>query len=1093
MSTFPRLRGYRFSEYLGGSSRGSVHLAWDETLGRQVAIKTLSEKIEAGSVAEARFLREARAMATIEHPNVVRIYHFATEGGRAFIIMEYVEGETLAERLAERGPLPVDEALDIVRQVAEALEAAWEKGIIHRDVKPSNILIDRRQRVRVADFGLAKRTWDEDTSVGSFLGTPYYISPEQVRNQQVDWRSDLYSLGVVLYEMLTGERPFRGALFQIFDSHMNARFPPLSERTPEVPKEVEGLVEWLSRKKPEGRPASYRELLTNLEKTRGSAPEPSSLQAGTETAPPPTASSVLRSPALALSRWRPQTWVLGALVVIALAVAAGWLWRSATFRDPAPAAPAVGIRRSIAVLGFKNLSGREDDAWYSTAFAEMLSAELGVSEKLRTIAGENVARAKLELALRDGEILAGDTLDKLRSLLGAELLVVGSYLAVPGDPGQLRLDLSLQDTTVGDTIETFSLTGSQEGFLDLVALTGDKLRWRLEADDVSLAVTGQARAGLPRDPETLRLYSQGLERFRTHDFSTARTLLAEAIDQEPGQALLHAALAEVWSALGNDRKAHEEAARAFELSGDLLERDRVFVEGRKYEMARQWDEAIRSYRTLYGHFPDHVDCGLRLAHALSSAGRGEEAIEVIEALKKLPQPSSDDARILIAEAEAAESYSNFERARAAGTAAIAKGEAHGSRLLIASGRLFEGLALVRLGQHREGAAALDSARELFAAAGDRIGEAHAINRIANVAYEAGDFPEARRIFLQALELSREVGNQRAQAMAVNNIASTLLMEGELAAARPYLEETLTLGQQLDDQRIHWGAQVSLAGLALRRGDLTAARTAGHEGIAIARASNDRYGIYTGLNALGEAALMAGEIDTAAKHLREGLEWAQRLGDRHNMASILRVLGNLAMVTADLDGARQRHESALELLEELGGRVEAAENRVARALISVEEGRPDAYLDEVEASIAFFRRQGMENREAFACAVQASAYLALGRTEDARRACGRAEELLASCQNVAVRLFTSVQIARTDAVDGEIDKAMASLEATIAEAVRREFVLAEYEARLALAEIKQAQDSGGAGNALLQLADEARARKLHLIARKAAAAAGLPNP
>jgi len=1092
VSTFPQLRGYRFSQYIGGSSRGSVHLAWDETLGRQVAIKTLSEKFEAGSVAEARFLREARAMATIEHPNVVRIYHFATEGGRAFIIMEYVEGETLAERLAERGPLPVDEALNIVRQVAEALEAAWEKGIIHRDVKPSNILIDRRQRVRVADFGLAKGRWDEDTSVGTFLGTPYYISPEQVRNEQVDWRTDLYSLGVVLYEMLTGERPFRGALFQIFDSHMNSCFPSLSERLPDVPKEVERLVTWLSQKKPERRPASYRELLAILDRSLGVSPssEPG-LRPRSETASPTDADGVAPP---ASSRWRRWPWALGALAVIALvAVGLGLWWRGA-FRDAVPAAsePAA-VRRSIAVLGFKNLSGREDVAWYSTALSEMLSCELAASERLRTIAGENVARAKLELSLREGEVLGRDTLTQLRSLLGADLLVLGNYLVVPGDAPQLRLDVNLQDAIAGYTIETYSLTGTPDQVLDLVARMGDKLRWKLGAGDLPPLVTGQARAGLPRDPEALRLYSQGLERYRSYDFSAARDLLVQAIGKDPEQPLPHAVLAEVWSDLGYDYKAQQEAARAFELSGNLLERDRVFVEGRKHEMARQWDKAIENYRSLCEYFPDHVDYGLRLAEALTKAGRGKEAIETLDTLKKLPRPSFDDVRILLAEAEAAEKLSDYGRARADGTAAFIQGKALGSRLLMAKGRLYEGNALLRLGKPREGAAALESARELFAAVGDTIGEANALNRIANVAYEAGNFHEARESFLQTLELARKIGNQSAQAKALNNIASTLIKQGELAKARPYLEEGLTVAQDQEDQTVLFATHINLADLALRQGNLAEARTTSQTGMRIAQASEYGYGIYMGRYILGDIALAAGEVDTAAQHLEDGLRWAQEMGDRRNEASILRVLANLALAMDDLDRARQQHRRALELLEELGGRIEAAESRVDQARLAIEAGQPEAHLDDLEEAIALFRRQEMPNREALTCAVQASASLALGRSEDAQKARDRAEELLERCQNVLIRLFVSVQIARTDADDGEIDKAMMSLEATIAEATLRELVLAEYEARLARAEIERAQGDGAIRDSLRLLADEAQARKLHVIARKAVTLAELSTP
>jgi predicted Ser/Thr protein kinase len=267
-TALPSIRGYRILRPLGAGGMGQVFLAEDETLERRVAIKMIAAPLAAEDVARKRFLREARAMAGVEHPHVVRIYGFGEAGGQPYIVMEYVEGETLAARLSRATRLAVEDALRIAREVAQALAAAWSRGIVHRDVKPANILLDREDHVKVADFGLARppRTGDADaTGAGMMLGTPHYISPEQARGEQTDFRSDVYSLGVVLYEMLGGQKPFMGGSpMEVIAKQLSEPLPPIRERCPDVPAGVATLLEAMTAKSAAARPASYPDLLQSL-------------------------------------------------------------------------------------------------------------------------------------------------------------------------------------------------------------------------------------------------------------------------------------------------------------------------------------------------------------------------------------------------------------------------------------------------------------------------------------------------------------------------------------------------------------------------------------------------------------------------------------------------------------------------------------------------------------------------------------------------------------------------------------------------------------------------------------------------------------
>ncbi|MFN3487128.1 MAG: protein kinase domain-containing protein, partial [Planctomycetota bacterium] len=216
MTSVPKTLGkYRILGPLGQGGMGEVYKAYQADLGRTVAIKTLLAGEHASPDSLERFLREARVAAKLVHPNIVQIYDIGAEGRLRYLVMEYVEGRTLKDLLAERGRLDVPSALRIARSVVRALQFAHERGIIHRDIKPANILLDRQGRVRILDFGLAKSLTEGGglTAGGAMIGTPCYMSPEQAfaAPEEVDARADLYSLGAVLYEMLTGRPPFEGA------------------------------------------------------------------------------------------------------------------------------------------------------------------------------------------------------------------------------------------------------------------------------------------------------------------------------------------------------------------------------------------------------------------------------------------------------------------------------------------------------------------------------------------------------------------------------------------------------------------------------------------------------------------------------------------------------------------------------------------------------------------------------------------------------------------------------------------------------------------------------------------------------------------
>src|SRR5215469_5452046 len=383
---------YILESELGRGGMGRIFTGRDIKLGRRVAIKFLAPGTHDDDELR-RFEQEARAAGSLNHPNVLIVHDIGTHEGNPYIVSELLEGGTLREHL-DGAPLLLESAIDYAAQLADGLAVAHERGIVHRDLKPENLFITRDGRLKILDFGIAKllepeiegpdRPAPAQTQTGAILGTIGYMSPEQVHGQPADRRSDIFSAGAIAYEMLSGKRAFKaGSLVETAYAILNDEPPELPEH---VPVEVQEIVWHCLEKKPEERFQSARELSLELQSL--------------STSPGSEAGSLRKAekPPVPLTHRRYPRWLFAA-AVIALAVALSWAlnvrrWRDRLLDGIKPTKDAAGplaplkTRRSVAVLGFKNLSGRSDDAWLSTALSEMLSTELAAGERLRTIPEE---------------------------------------------------------------------------------------------------------------------------------------------------------------------------------------------------------------------------------------------------------------------------------------------------------------------------------------------------------------------------------------------------------------------------------------------------------------------------------------------------------------------------------------------------------------------------------------------------------------------------------------------------------------------------------------------------------------------------------
>ena len=318
---------YRLEARIGSGGMSTVYRALDETLQRQVAVKLMNQEVSSDSDQLERFRREARAVAQLSHPHVVGVIDAGEDDGRPYIVFEFVEGENLKQRIRREGQLPVTEAVAYAIEIARALGAAHARHIVHRDVKPQNVLIDEEGSAKVTDFGIA-RTLDEEglTADGRVIGTTDYVAPEQALGHRVTGQSDLYSLGIVLYEMLTGEVPYKGEnQVAVAMKHVREQLPDVQWRRPEVSASLAAVIDRATAKRPEDRYADDAELIADLEDVLAIE----TARAGSATGEVTTVLRTLPSRAQRRIpfrlRHRMTAALLLAVAVAAVAVAAVWL------------------------------------------------------------------------------------------------------------------------------------------------------------------------------------------------------------------------------------------------------------------------------------------------------------------------------------------------------------------------------------------------------------------------------------------------------------------------------------------------------------------------------------------------------------------------------------------------------------------------------------------------------------------------------------------------------------------------------------------------------------------------------------------------
>jgi serine/threonine-protein kinase len=539
-----RISHYRVVRKIGTGGMGEVLLAEDTRLGRSVAIKLMSAELAKDANQRRRFRSEAKAISGLSHPNICVIHEVGeTEDGRPFLAMEYIEGQTLDVVLQQRR-LKIREVVGIGIQVAEALDAAHARNIVHRDIKPANIMLDQRGQAKVLDFGLAKRTGKQElaaittaiTQPGFLVGTPHYMSPEQVLGRDLDARSDLFSLGVILYEMLAGQRPFLGkTVGETLNGIVNQQPEPLGLEHPVFSPTIDRIVFKCLEKEPEKRYSSAKALAEDLSQLRGEAERAAALASARDT---PVGTPAPGNTGLPGAFQRKRNWLSTERFIIAgllLAVLGVVMWavlrkggKSAKNSAPSVDAPA----KSVAVLPFDNFSPEKDTDYLSDGLTEEITTALA------RVPGLRVAARNSAFVFKNQK----QDLRKIGAMLGVTTLLEGS-LRKAGS--RIRVTAQLINAADGLHLWADTYDRSVDDILAVQEDIASKIVDKFELKPAAESSSGAVHQTAPNQ-EAYALYLKGLHAWNKRtkeELERAAQLFNQSIDKDPTYAAAYAGLA----------------------------------------------------------------------------------------------------------------------------------------------------------------------------------------------------------------------------------------------------------------------------------------------------------------------------------------------------------------------------------------------------------------------------------------------------------------------------------------------------------------------------------------------------------------------
>ena len=1007
---------------LGEGGMGAVYKALDRELNRPVALKVIRPELARNKAIIERFKQELLLAREVTHRNVIRIYDLGEADRMKFITMEYVEGEDLRALLVRKQKLAPEEAVEIVQQVCRALEAAHTVGIIHRDLKPQNIMQDKTGRILVMDFGLA-RTVEGDgmTQSGALVGTMDYMSPEQALAKTLDQRSDLYTVGLIFYELLSGKMPFAAdsALASLI-KRTQERVAPLSDHDNTIPRSVVNIVSKCLERDVNLRYQSAHELLADLDAWQGKR-----------------AAATLSFNARVGPWGQSLPWPTIAAVATAILLAVvGWLWRDKLLAPLSKSARAVP-QVSLAILPFRNASGDPGMDWLGSSLAEMLSTDVGQSSRLRTVPQDRVHQVFSDLRLAPNASIEPETLKRLAEFSNADTVVWGQYAKFGS---QIRIDASVQDLK-HDRSVPLKVEGVDEKDIPaavdrLATLVRSNLSF---SSDVIKELQASSFQPTSHSVPALRAYNQGVQLLRDGKNLDAVNALQSATKEDSEFALAYSRLAEADSALGYDADAEQASRKAVELSQQLPLAEKYLIQATHARVMKDNKKAIEAYENLAKSMPDNSDVESALGSLYTDTGAYDKARTQ---LSRLLQADPKNTKALW-QMGVVEMMNDNPQA-----------------------------ALEPFNQALSLAVQTDN-QELKALILQAMG----------ISYRVMNKPdEAMRDYQDSLAINRRLGLKRNLAGNLVEMATLLSNQGKADSALDNYNQALQLQRDIGMKKEVGDTLIDRGVLYQTKGDYERALQDYKESLEIQRDAGDENYQALCLNNIGGAYLSKGDTDNALTYLQQALQLRQKLNVGGDIADTLATLGEVNSTTGQFNEALTSYMRALDLYRRAGNAHGAAEQSHQMGLVFEYQGRIGAAVNAMQDAVNGYRTLGDRSAEMVDFLVDLADVLAqAGRGNDSAPLLQEAQDLARGLKSDRAQAELLKTEGDVEYFRGNLPAAQKSYSQAVQAAVRVPDKDQALLCRLHLAEVSLGQGHApSALHDLRALAQQANARNLKYI-------------